>query len=46
MTLILEYCRGGDLFDAIVAQSKAPESSYTGDIISDMTIELFDAILG
>ncbi|CAE7559324.1 gla-1 [Symbiodinium sp. CCMP2592] len=23
VTLILEYCRGGDLFDAIVAQSKA-----------------------
>lgn len=29
VTLILEYCRGGDLFDAIVAQSKTTGRGFT-----------------
>ena len=29
VTLILEYCRGGDLFDAIVAQSKITGRGFT-----------------
>eukprot|EP00435_Cladocopium_sp_Y103_P007797 s1390_g2.t1 len=29
VTLILEYCRGGDLFDSIVAQSKLTGRGFT-----------------